>query len=234
MKKDLRKISENMKELGLAALSHANRIGSVNNDKWEVLSVLQIAHAAEILVKARIAKEHPLLIFEKFPKPNDNSITVKDLFSSGHTVEWSSLLDILWASTSVKITKEQKDAFKEFGKLRNGIQHFGVVPKESETSFSYLKALEFTYKFIDPFIYKCWRLCAIDYSDDYDCELDPSENIQYWDFIREYLVRNEIEFIISENVAVNHNLWWDDLEAGVSTKYRNIVNKGIHKNLPDN
>ena len=37
------------------------------NDHWPELSVLQAAHAAEFLVKARIAEEHPLLVFERLP-----------------------------------------------------------------------------------------------------------------------------------------------------------------------
>lgn len=71
MNNELRNVAENMRELGLGALTHANRHAAyqdIVNDKWAELSVLQAAHAAEILIKAKIAEEHPLLIFEKFPK----------------------------------------------------------------------------------------------------------------------------------------------------------------------
>ena len=74
MNNELRNVAENMRELGLGALTHANRHAAyqdIVNDKWAELSVLQAAHAAEILIKAKIAEEHPLLIFEKFPKDLD-------------------------------------------------------------------------------------------------------------------------------------------------------------------
>lgn len=55
------KVPQNMLDLGLGALAHANHHAAYydeTNDKWGELSVLQAAHAAEILVKARIAQVH--------------------------------------------------------------------------------------------------------------------------------------------------------------------------------
>lgn len=68
MLENLSNIAGEMKDLGLAALSHANRI-EPQTDKWAELSILQVAHAMEILIKACIAEEHPLLIFDRIPKP---------------------------------------------------------------------------------------------------------------------------------------------------------------------
>ena len=73
MLETLKSIPDDMRELGLAALSHANRI-EPQTDKWAELSILQVAHAMEILIKARIAEEHPLLVFDKLPKPTKNNI----------------------------------------------------------------------------------------------------------------------------------------------------------------
>ena len=59
MDQALREISGHMRELGLGALSHATwhvHIHSMENPWWPQLSVLQAAHAAEILIKARIAE----------------------------------------------------------------------------------------------------------------------------------------------------------------------------------
>jgi hypothetical protein len=64
-------VGEHIRDLGLGALSHANRhaaYAAVKNPKWPELSVLQASHAAELLIKARIEQEHPLLIFEQLPK----------------------------------------------------------------------------------------------------------------------------------------------------------------------
>lgn len=64
----LKGIWEHMLDLGLGALAHANRhaaYAAMENERWPQLSVLQAAHAAELIIKARIAQEeHPLLIFE--------------------------------------------------------------------------------------------------------------------------------------------------------------------------
>ena len=97
MKRAKRKqIFFDMQELGLAALSHVNRMD--DSDKWDELSVLLVAHATEILFKAKIAQEHPLLIFEKLPKATDYEISAEDLFLNGHTIEWNSLPKMLWAT----------------------------------------------------------------------------------------------------------------------------------------
>lgn len=56
---ELENVSQNILNLGLGALAHANRHAAYYddvNDKWGELSVLQAAHAAELLVKARIAQ----------------------------------------------------------------------------------------------------------------------------------------------------------------------------------
>jgi hypothetical protein len=61
MNPELEKVHRHMRELGLAALAHANyhaTFMSFENDKWFELSAIQAAHAAEILIKARIAEGH--------------------------------------------------------------------------------------------------------------------------------------------------------------------------------
>jgi hypothetical protein len=68
--------SKHLLKLALGALAHANwhaNYISHENDCWPELSVLQAAHAAELLIKARIAEEHPLLIFENLPKASSSN-----------------------------------------------------------------------------------------------------------------------------------------------------------------
>lgn len=51
-------------------LTHSTRHSAYSNmaiSIWYELLILQIAHAAEILTKARIVEENLLLIFESFP-----------------------------------------------------------------------------------------------------------------------------------------------------------------------
>ena len=185
MNNELRNVAENMRELGLGALTHANRHAAyqdIVNDKWAELSVLQAAHAAEILIKAKIAEEHPLLIFEKFPKITDDNLSLLSLFEDGHTIEWSQLPNRLWATTSMHLPN--KDVFIRFGKLRNSIQHFGAIPKDVKAS---LETLRFIYSVIDPFIYECWQLYAIDFDEDYDS----------YEHFPPILIDRKIEFIYS-------------------------------------
>lgn len=57
MLEKFRNIPRDTRILGLAALSHANRI-EPQTDKWAELSILQVAHAMEILIKALNAEEY--------------------------------------------------------------------------------------------------------------------------------------------------------------------------------
>ncbi|SHJ93071.1 hypothetical protein [Paramaledivibacter caminithermalis] len=98
---------------------------NIDNSTWYELSVLQAAYAAEILIKARIAEEHPLLIFESFPHSksiNGDQVEIEDLFKNGRTIQWSDLPERLFLTTGIKLPN--KKMFDNFGRLRNGIQHF--------------------------------------------------------------------------------------------------------------
>src|SRR4051812_23096465 len=105
MNPNLRGIWQHMRNLGLGALAHANYHAaylSIDNDRWPELSILQAAHAAELLIKARIAQEHPLLIFDHLPKSANSAgglLDLEDLFRQGRTIQWSDLPERLWAST---------------------------------------------------------------------------------------------------------------------------------------
>ena len=168
MHQELRNIPEHMLSLGLGALAHSvwhAAYYSMQNDKWPYLSVLQAAHAAEILIKARIAEEHPLLIFDNLPrskKVSEDLLEIKHLIENAKTVQYSDLPELLWATTGIKL--QGRDIFEKFGKLRNTIQHFSF-PNDVDCS---QEALEFIFEVIDPFISQCWGLYAIDYNEDYE------------------------------------------------------------------
>ena len=150
-----------MRDLGLGALAHANRhaaYAAMENKRWPELSVLQAAHAAELLIKARIAEEHPLLVFEKLPRSTKSAgpmLDVQDLFRYGRTLQWADLPERLWAATGLVIPNQER--CDSLGQLRNGLQHFApptAVDASEET-------LRFVFKVIDPFINDCWGLFAI-------------------------------------------------------------------------
>jgi hypothetical protein len=209
-------IWEHIRDLGLGALAHANRhaaYSAMENPRWPELSVVQAAHAAELLVKARIAQEHPLLIFEQLPRFNQASnatLALEDLFKLGRTVQWSELPDRLWASTGISL--QNKATFDDFGKLRNGIQHFGPPPDKNAGE----ETLRFIFGVVDPFINQCWDLFAIDYDEDYE---------PYVYFV-EALVSRDIQFLVSPAAAAQFNNWEVDWSQ-VSDEYRDVMHHRV-------
>ncbi len=187
MQEDLKKVYQHMIRLGMGVLTHANyhsNYHSYQNPVWSELSVLQAAHSAEILIKARIAQEHPLLIFEKLPHLSNNStelLNFEHLLEKGKTIQYSDLPERLWATTGIKL--KDIELFNKFGMLRNKIQHF-ASPKDTDCG---KEALKFIFTIIDPFINECWGLYAIDCNED-------SEQYKY---LIEGLIENEILFLIS-------------------------------------
>jgi len=206
-----------MRELGLMALAHANFHAvccSFENHMWSEFSVLQAAHAAELLLKARIAQEHPLLIFQELPRSTKVSgtfIELEDLFIEGKTIQWSDLPERLWATTGILLPNKSK--FIEFGKLRNGIQHFAPPQSNSDIGGS---TLSFVFDVIDPFINDCWGLYAIDYNED-------SEPYAYF---ANALASREILFLVSKEAAEDSNNWDIDW-AKVTKGYKDEMIKRI-------
>lgn len=181
-----------MQGLGLGALAHANwhaNYMSFENKWWSELSVLQAAHAGEVLIKSRIAQEHPLLIFETIPKASGGSgvmLSYESLIEGGRTFQFSDLPDRLWASTGIRIPN--LSTYKSFGKLRNTIQHFSS-PVGIDVG---REANKFIYEVIDPFINECWGLCAVDFNEDTEHQ-----------YLVENLIRHGIKFIVSEDTIDN-------------------------------
>jgi hypothetical protein len=205
----LRGIWEHMRNLGLGALSHANRhaaYSSPENPQWSELSVLQAAHAAELLIKARIAQEHPLLIFEQLPRSSQASTTIldlEDLFKQGRTLQWLDLPERLWATTGLSVPN--KSGFDGFGRLRNGIQHFMPSPDIDYCE----ETRRFIFGVIDPFINDCWGLFAVDYDEDYE---------PYVYFVNA-LVSYEIPFLVSPEAAKEFDNWVVDWSS-VTPSYK--------------
>ncbi|HEU4404584.1 MAG TPA: hypothetical protein VFS43_04750 [Polyangiaceae bacterium] len=221
MNPELRGIWEHMRELGLGALAHANRHAAyiaMENPRWDELSVLQAAHAAELLIKARIAQEHPLLIFEQLPRSTQTTnprLGLEELFKQGRTLQWNELPERLWAATGT--TLPSKALFDEFGKLRNGIQHFGPPPAERDAS---KETLRFVFGVIDPFIFNEWGLFAIDHDEDHE---------PYTYFVGA-LAKHEIEFIVSPECAASFEHWDVDWSS-VSEPYRREMHSRVEAAL---
>ena len=212
----LEAIWEHMRELGLSALAHANRHAAyydIENPHWHELSVLQAAHAAELLIKARIAQEHPLLIFEQLPRSTQAAgptLELEDLFSEGRTLQWSDLPERFWAVTGVALPG--RSCFEQFGKLRNTIQHFDAPPTPNASA----ETLRFVFEVVDPLINISWGLFAVDYDEDYEPYL----------YFVSALVHREILFLVSPGAAETFEDWDVDWTS-VGQKYREEMHERV-------
>ncbi|WP_337072879.1 hypothetical protein [Aeromonas veronii] len=74
MNPELKNISEHILAMGIGVLSQAQKNVFYTSYGYDsrldegVYGVLQAAHAAELIIKAAIAEQHPLLIFSSLPK----------------------------------------------------------------------------------------------------------------------------------------------------------------------
>ena len=108
MNPETKQVSQHMKEFGLHILGRAiydATFSEMTRPFAHMLSVVHAAHGAEILIKARIAEEHPLLIFKSYPKSNTTKdvLSIKELFKYGRTLMYSDLPEVLWATTGYRI-----------------------------------------------------------------------------------------------------------------------------------
>lgn len=205
MEKELFDIHKNMIYLGEQSLKHANQLANYINIgfsvNWDILSVLQAAHAMEIFVKARIAQEHPLLILDKYPKESSDGslLNLSDLMDSATTIQYKDLPSRLWAATGIKI--ENVEFYKSFGMIRNKIQHLGIP---EGIDFGDLTN-RYVYEVIHPFIFKCWNLFAIDYIEDE----------HYHEGMVSRLISREVKVVISPGSI--SNIYLDDEAQRVIT-----------------
>lgn len=191
MDRELKQVGDHMKELGLGALTHAMRLSlysDPNNGYWSDLSVLHGAHAAEILIKARIAAEHPLLIFSEIPRSTQTGtqlLAFQDLVQKGRTIDYQDLPERLWATTGQRL--QDLEVFKEFGRLRNAIQHFASPQGDAS-----MRTLEFVFKVLDPFLIENWGLYSLDFNEEFG---------DHYDHIFDTLVHNDLRPRLSPQAA---------------------------------
>ena len=157
-----------MQDFGLALLGRAIvnvTFSEAGNPYAHAMGVVHAAHAAEIILKARIAEEHPLLIFTKLPKPDLQSKSVLSparLLAEGRTLSYEELPDALWSATGYRLRKQPE--FYAFGKLRNTITHL-AVPQDD---FLADKTFRFCFQVIAPAIWNFWKADIFDKIGEYD------------------------------------------------------------------
>lgn len=160
-------LTSHMKEFGLNMIGKGlvnSTFNEMHSPYNHAMSIVHIAHGTELIIKSKIAEEHPLLIFSKIPKStnsNETKLGVLDLLDKGQTIMYSELPKRLWATTGYKI--ENIDLYNEFGKIRNQIVHLGVP----ELELSDL-ALNFGFGVIENLVNEWWDETLLNYALNYD------------------------------------------------------------------
>lgn len=145
------------------------------------VAVVTAAHAGEILLKARIAEEHPLLIFKSLPTSSttDSFLDLEALIKSGQSYGYDQLPELLWASTGIRV--EHLETYREFGKLRNSITHFAVPNVDLPA-----QTLQYCIQVIYPLVRRFWDVLPLRYAEDWYEDIVDEGYLEY------SLVRNSV------------------------------------------
>jgi len=152
----IKSIPKNMRRTGMLLFRSA-LMEALNNET--PMCVVHAAHAAEILLKARIAEEHPLLIFSRLPKmdTNKSSLLLMDLIEDGRTLTYQEIPDQLWAATGIKINRIEQ--YRDFGRLRDQIIHISLASANNLAKLTTCYALQI----IDPLVESFWGSSVIEF-----------------------------------------------------------------------
>ncbi len=155
-------ISFTMQNFGLSMIAKGV-LNSLKNDDLpyvHAMSIINVANGFEILIKAKIVEEHPLLIFDKITKNEkitEQELEFEYLLENGRTLEYSKLPYQLWATTGYKINDET--LYKKIGRFRNQIIHFHIPLKESLSDYT----LKYVFNVIEPCVNTWWDKTVFKY-----------------------------------------------------------------------
>jgi len=106
-------------------------------------ATLHIFHALELFLKARLAEEHPLLIYNK---PEDGEINI-NISTNASTVNFKTLMSRL-KKANVKIEKEEEESLAYLQDARNCIEHHQITAGKKEVKEDIGRAAKFLDKFL--------------------------------------------------------------------------------------
>jgi len=204
-------------EMGFSALAQANTqavYGGPGTEGSDALSIVNSAFAGELIIKAIIAKQHPLLIFKNLFElgPSDTSpISIDRLLLKGKTYTFGELPNLLWSCTGNQIS--ELELFREIQQARNAIVHF-CSPEDENLK---LLSLNFLYKVIDPLLKDHFRECAIEFHNGYTVD---------YSYVVSCLFSNEILFSVPEGFNTSEINYEDEL-AVTSKDYKVEMKKRI-------
>jgi HEPN domain-containing protein len=149
---DMKDVPKNMRRIGMLLFRSA-LFEAI--DGRTPMCVVHAAHAAEILLKARIAQEDLLQIFYKLPK--SDPITLTDLIENGRTFSYQELPAQLSKIAGIEIS--QISQYKEFGRLRDRIIHFSMSNAENLDQLT----LNYSLELLDPLVESFWGRSVIEF-----------------------------------------------------------------------
>lgn len=206
MHDSLKDIPKRILQLALDALRRANMDAAffdLHLEHRRTLAPLAAAHAGELLLKALIAKEHPLPLFKNIgEKTTNDTIDLDWLLKNGRTHDFAKLPSILWATSGIKIPNIE--SYKKIAALRNQIQHF---VDERETDIQQV-CLEFSYLNIDPLLKENFDLIACEYHED-----------MFPDYVIECLLSHQIKFSVPSDLKLTE-IEPDDCLANATKSYK--------------
>lgn len=155
MHPDTREVAAHMREFGMAILGRATydlTFSEMMAPFKHAMAIGEAAHGAEIVIKARIAQEHPLLLFSQLPKSATavDQLTIGELYQHGRTVQYNELPEVLWATTGIRF--QRLPQYQEFGKIRNSIIHFAVPDVDYHG-----EGLRFLFEVMEPLVWSFWQ-----------------------------------------------------------------------------
>jgi hypothetical protein len=163
MHKNTLGVFDHMRDLGLSMIGRAvydATYAEIQRPYAHALAVMHAAQGAEIVVKARIAQEHPLLVFKNLPKSTvtPGRLGIAQLLEHGRTYEFAELPELLWATTGYRM--RNTPAFMQFGRLRNRIVHF-TVPRGNLAA----QTFHFVFEVIEPMVHDFWKWSVLAHAD---------------------------------------------------------------------
>lgn len=189
MHESLKGISTRILGLATDALKRANTDAVYFDPGMEhrqSLAPLAAAHAGELVLKALIAKEHPLLLFKNIgEKTTDDDIDLDWLLKNGRTHDFSRLPSVLWATSGIKVPNIE--SYRRIAALRNQIQHF-VDDRDCGVQYA---CLDFIYSNIDPLLSKHFGIAACKFHED-----------EFDDYVIGCLLAHQIRFTVPRDTVL--------------------------------
>lgn len=213
---EIQHIPSRILEVALGALTQANHHAVFDDPQsfgWPETSILSSATAGELLLKAIVAKQHPLLIFRDLfdlDVRSQEELTIQQLIERGKTYGLEDMPKLLWVTTGERIP--DTTLFEKLRRARNSIQHF-CSPGENIDLRKL--AREFIYKNLDPLLHRHFDICAIEFHQDH--------NIGY-DYVVDCLLKNELLFSVPRNFAISEFNFKNALRK-TSESYRKQLRK---------